>query len=112
MTRALDEDRFPATRDAQRVELVYARLRAEIVRGELKPGDTIRQERLAKTYEISRTPLREALRMLERDGLVQAEPNRSFRVAGFSMSEMEEIYVTRLPVEALAMRPRVAVVNS
>jgi len=102
MTRALDE--IPsARRDAQRVEAAYARLREAIVKGELPPGDAILQERLAKTYEISRTPLREALRMLERDGLVVSEPNRSFRVAGFTMSEMEEIYVARLPIEAMAI---------
>jgi DNA-binding GntR family transcriptional regulator len=64
----------------------------------------VRQERVAGNLGVSRTPLREALRMLEREGLVQSSANRSYRVTGFSLADMEQIYVARLPLEAMAIR--------
>ncbi len=86
------------------VEVVHARMRDAILRGDLKPGDEVRQERVGRDLNVSRTPLREALRMLEREGLVQYSANRSYRVTGFSVADMEQIYVARLPLEALAIR--------
>jgi|SRR5215212_5715278 DNA-binding GntR family transcriptional regulator len=88
----------------QHVDLVYAQVRDAILRGLMKPGEEIRQERLARDLRVSRTPLREALRMLEREGLVSGTPNRSYRVTGFSMPDLEELYVLRLPLEAAAIR--------
>ena len=90
--------------NAQSVDIVYARLRDSILRGDLCPGDEVRQERVAKDLKVSRTPLREALRMLEREGLVTAERNRSYRVTGYSLNDMEQLYVVRLPLEAMAIR--------
>ena len=86
------------------VDIVYARVRDAILRGEMKPGEQVRQEPVARELNVSRTPLREALRMLEREGLVQASANRSYRVTGFSLADMEQIYVARLPLEAMAIR--------
>ncbi len=86
------------------VDVVHARIRDAILRSELKPGDEIRQERVASELAVSRTPVREALRMLEREGLVRAQANRSFRVSEFSIQDMEHIYMSRLPLEALAIR--------
>jgi GntR family transcriptional regulator, rspAB operon transcriptional repressor len=90
--------------DAQHVDLVYAQVRDKILRGEIKPHEELRQERLARDLQVSRTPLREALRMLEREGLAQTTPNRSYRVTGFSMSDLEQLYILRLPLEAAAIR--------
>jgi len=53
---------------------------------------------------VSRTPLREALRMLEREGLAQATRNRSYRVSECSAPDLEQLYVLRLPLEAAAIR--------
>jgi DNA-binding transcriptional MocR family regulator len=64
----------------------------------------INQVELAAELGISRTPLREALRMLKEEGFVEAEPNRRSRVASFNGAEMDAIYGTRLLLEALAMR--------
>ena len=86
------------------VEVVHARLRDAILRGDIKPEQEVRQERAARDLEVSRTPLREALRMLEREGLVQSVANRSYRVTGFSLGDMEQIYVARIPLEAMAIR--------
>jgi DNA-binding GntR family transcriptional regulator len=88
----------------QSVDLVYASVRDAILRGEMRPGDEVRQERVAGNLQVSRTPLREALRMLEREGLVAAERNRSYRVTGYSLADMEQLYVVRLPLESMAIR--------
>jgi DNA-binding GntR family transcriptional regulator len=86
------------------VDVVHARVRDAILRGDMKPGEEVRQERVSRELNVSRTPLREALRMLEREGLVQSSANRSYRVTGFSLADMEQIYVARLPLEAMAIR--------
>lgn len=88
----------------QNVEAVHERLREAILHGHLAPGEEIAQMRVAKDFGVSRTPLREALRMLQREGLVEGEPNRSYRVAGFSLPDLEELYVARISLEASAIR--------
>src|SRR4029077_7455826 len=60
---------------------VYARLREAILNAELAPGLTMSQAALADQLGVSRTPLREALRLLQGEGLIEAEPNRRVRVA-------------------------------
>jgi DNA-binding GntR family transcriptional regulator len=99
------------SRDGHHVALVHERLRNAILRGEVPAGYTASQAALASRLEVGRTPLREALRMLEREGLVVSEPNRPVRVAGLSSSDAEELYVMRISLEAVAIRitvPRLA----
>jgi DNA-binding GntR family transcriptional regulator len=90
--------------DGQSVDAVHTRLRGAILGGELAPGDDVSQVQLAKDLGVSRTPLREALRLLEREGFVETRPNRRIRIAGFSVADMEDLYTTRIPLEALAIR--------
>jgi DNA-binding GntR family transcriptional regulator len=90
--------------DGQNVAVIHERLRWAILRGELAPGDELSQVRLAKQLGVSRTPLREALRMLLSEGLVHGKPNRQLRVAGFSIADMEQLYVERVTLEAVALR--------
>ncbi len=85
-------------------EVVHDRLRRAILRGELDPRVPISQVRLAATLGVSRTPLREALRMLQREGLIDSEPNRRVRVAELSMTDLEQLYAGRVLIEALAVR--------
>jgi DNA-binding GntR family transcriptional regulator len=92
------------SRDGQHVALVHERLRNAILRGEVPAGYTASQAALASRLEVGRTPLREALRMLQREGLVVSEPNRPVRVAGLSSSDAEELYVMRISLEAVAIR--------
>ncbi len=93
----------PST-DGDNVGLVHDRLRAAILRGELAAGDELSQVRLARQLGVSRTPLREALRMLISEGLVEGLPNRQLRVTGFSIQDVESLYAERVTLEALAIR--------
>ncbi len=91
---------------------VYERLRAEILAGGFAQDRPISQIKLAARLGVSRTPLREALRMLERDRLIRAQQNRQVRVTPLSVVDLEELYATRITVEALALRislPRIGV---
>lgn len=90
--------------EGQGVTAVHDRLRGAILRGELKPGEVISQVRIADDLGVSRTPLREAVRMLQREGLLEGEPNKRVRVASFSVQDMEELYALRITVEALGIR--------
>jgi DNA-binding GntR family transcriptional regulator len=90
--------------DRQNVEVVHDRLRRAILRGEIAPGEELSQVRLAQTLGVSRTPLREAFRLLQHEGLVEARSNRSYRVTTFSATDLEELYITQLPLQALAVR--------
>jgi len=85
-------------------EVVHDRLRADILRGEFDPREPINQVQLAKRLGVSRTPLREALRMLQREGLIAAEPNRRVRVAALSVSDLEQLYAARIVIDALRVR--------
>jgi DNA-binding GntR family transcriptional regulator len=100
------------TRDGQHVALVHDRLRAAILRGELPAGETTSQVTLARDLDVGRTPLREALRMLQREGLVVSEPNRRVRIAALSSSDAEELYVMRIALEAVAVRITVPTLGS
>lgn len=99
------------SRDGQNVQLVHDRLRDAIVRGELAAGQTVSQAMLARQLglEVSRTPLREALRMLQHEGLVLSVPNRRIRIADFSIADVEELYAMRIALEAVAIRATVPV---
>ena len=88
----------------QSAEYVYRRVREAILNGELPPGETMSQVVLAEEIGVSRTPLREALRMLQGEGLVEARPNRRVRVAPMSAGDLEELYAVRVALEAQALR--------
>lgn len=81
------------------VESLYSGLRKAIVECEIPPDAVISQVRLAKQFGVSRTPLREVLRLLEREGLVKTRHNRQVRIAGYSLQDLEEVYVTRIALE-------------
>ncbi|HKX77500.1 MAG TPA: GntR family transcriptional regulator [Novosphingobium sp.] len=78
------------------------RLRAAILEGELKPGDKINIERVAETYGISRTPIREALKALETEGLVQIQANRGATVEPQVWQEIHHRYRMRGLLEGYA----------
>jgi DNA-binding GntR family transcriptional regulator len=91
-------------RDGQVVAVVHDRIRAAILNGEIPAGQATSQNALARTLGAGRTPVREALRMLQREGLVLSEPNRRVRIAELSASDAEELYLMRIALEAVAIR--------
>jgi DNA-binding GntR family transcriptional regulator len=94
------------------VSAVHDRIRNAILYGELEPGAAIPQHVLADQFDAGRTPLREALRMLQREGLVVAEPNYPVRIAPLSADAYEELYVRRISLEAVAIRIAVPLLTS
>jgi DNA-binding GntR family transcriptional regulator len=77
-------------------------LEDEIVSGTIPPGTVLRQEQVSERFQVSRTPVREALRRLAALGLVSFEPNRGVRVRSISASELREAFLVRAELEALA----------
>jgi len=86
------------------VDEVVGVLREWIYSGRFPPGAPLRQERLAEELNISRTPLREALRMLEREGVVEVLPNRGVRVMAADREKLLAAYELREVVDGLAAR--------
>jgi DNA-binding GntR family transcriptional regulator len=78
-------------------------LRDAILGGDLQPGERIRQEDLARRLGASRLPVREALRMLESEGLVEYEPNKGAYVPRLDRHEVDTIYQMRERLEPLAL---------
>jgi GntR family transcriptional regulator, rspAB operon transcriptional repressor len=99
-------------RDGQHVAVVHERLRDAILRGEIEAGATTSQAALANKLDAGRTPLREALRMLQREGLVISEPNRRVRIAELSSDDAEELYIMRIAIECVAIRITVPTLTS
>jgi len=87
-----------------RVDILLAELRREIVEGILKPKEKIFEEALAKRFNISRSPIREAFRVLESEGLVRIIPRRGVYVSDIDEEEIDRINEVRIVLEGLAAR--------
>jgi DNA-binding GntR family transcriptional regulator len=96
-------DLSPA-KDTTTSERIAAHLRDAILSGEIPPGSRIRQEEIAERLGTSRLPVREALRMLETEGLTQLEANKSARVPALDREELTIVYEMRERIETLALR--------
>jgi DNA-binding GntR family transcriptional regulator len=91
----------------QRVSLrqkLYQQIKHEIITGELKPAQQLSESELSVRYEVSGTPVREALTSLQRDQLVEYQPNRGFMVAPISIRDVQEIYEARVVFESALLR--------
>lgn len=86
-------------------EAVLATLRSDIATGVLAPGEQLVQDDLARRYGVSRVPIREALRILEAEGLLEYHPHRGYFVTELSVKDLVEVYRIRelLEAEALSM---------
>jgi DNA-binding GntR family transcriptional regulator len=85
------------------VDSVVAELRRMMLAGELKPGERLIEERLTEHMGVSRPPLREALRILQRDAVVNYLPRRGVIVAPLAPQDVREIYTLRRALEGLAV---------
>lgn len=84
-------------------EVVFVTLRRQILRGELKPGERLMEISLANKLGVSRTPIREAIRMLEHEGLAVMKPRRGAQVAKISAQELTDVLEIRESLEILAI---------
>ena len=84
------------------VDRVYSHIREAIIDGRYGPGARLGEVEIAELTRTSRTPVREALRQLEMEGLVEVLPHRGARVYEWSAEDLEEIYDLRMVLEAMA----------
>ena len=99
MTHALDDGGHRQLKDT-----VYLQLRDDIVNGTLPPGAVLREAELATRFGVSKTPLRDALVRLQKDGFVEIPPYRSAVVVGYSRTDLREIYELRELLEGACAR--------
>lgn len=82
---------------------VYVKIKDDILRNILMPGDKLIEANIAKSLKVSRTPVREALQRLQKDGLAQGYPRKSYIVSKISMKETRDLYTVRKSLEPIAV---------
>ncbi len=87
-----------------RPQNIYVRLKDAIITGSLRPMERITENKVAASYGLSRTPVREAFRRLEAEGLIQVIPQRGSFVSQPSVEDILEIYQIRMPLECMSAR--------
>jgi len=97
-------DARPRNLEAPLRDLVTDRMRNAILAGRYKPSERLIEDRLAKDFNVSRNPVREALRSLASEGLVVLTPRRGAAVAGFSLEEAREMIEVRSNLEGMNAR--------
>ncbi len=85
------------------IEEIYTSLFDRIIKNKFPADSWLKEDKLAEEYQVSRTPVREVLRILEQDGLVQIIPNRGAQVVGFTIDDLEDIFEIRRVLESLAL---------
>jgi DNA-binding GntR family transcriptional regulator len=90
-----DERVATATRSEQLIEMI----RLDIVQNTLLPGDRVTEEGLAERYGVSRTPVREALRVLTQESLLRYLPRTGYVVAAVDLDAMDDLYTVRVAIE-------------
>lgn len=85
-------------------DMAWVELRQAIISGELAPGSPVRLQEQVERLSMSSVPIREALRLLERSGLVDRTPHRGAQVAEMSAQDLNETYMIRIELESMAVR--------
>ena len=85
-------------------DVVFNTLREAILKGELKPGERLMELQLASKLGVSRTPIREAIRMLEQEGLAVTMPRKGAEVAKMTLKDMEDVLEVREALDELAAK--------
>ena len=85
-------------------DTAYDQLRAWIAEGSISPGTRFREQELAQRLHTSRTPVREALRRLQAEGVINRDPSGSYSIGAVSLEELAQIYQVRELNEGLAAR--------
>ena len=98
------QGRSGTERHRQLRQWVADRLRTEVLDGRRRPGDWLRQESVAREEGVSQTPVREALRQLVAEGILEHVPYRGIRVVTLSVDDAEDLYASRAVLEPIAAR--------
>ena len=85
-------------------DVLVEQIRKEIIRGDFPPGTRLRLRDLADRFNVSTMPIREALQILESEGLATSEARKGFKVTGLTSDELQDIYDMRATLEAMATR--------
>lgn len=93
---------MPKDTEISQSELAYERLYQAVQAGDLRPGDRVRETDVAERFSLSRTPVRDALRRLEADGIIEHRPRQGAVVRSLSRAEVVELYEMRLVLERTA----------
>lgn len=83
---------------------IFTQLQDHILKGSLTPGEKLTEQRICEEYQVSRTPVREAFRLLELYGLIETVPNRGAFVRGLSAQNISDLHEMRKAYEVLAVR--------
>ena len=83
---------------------IFKIIEEKILSGELKPGDSLTEAHLCEQLNVSRTPIREAIRQLEAEELVKVIPNKGAVIVGINDKDIEDIYNIRILIEGLAAK--------
>ena len=83
---------------------IYQSLSQQIITGDLLAGEKLRQDHIARSFETSHVPVREALLRLEAHGLAKSEPRRGMRVTALDPAEVREVTEMRVALETLALQ--------
>ena len=93
-------------------DVVFNTLRKAILKGELKPGERLMEIALAERLGVSRTPVREAMRKLELEGLVVMIPRRGAQVANITEKDLNDVLEVRIALENLSIENACARMSS
>lgn len=105
MAFAIDELPKPELNDPRRVSVdLRDHMRRLIFDNVLQPGDVLKQAALARAFGVSRTPMREAFRMLQEEGIIVVEVDQRAQVRGLDPNELDQLYGVRIALEALGTR--------
>ncbi|QIB70021.1 GntR family transcriptional regulator [Aminipila butyrica] len=83
---------------------LFSKLQKDILQGKMRSGEKLTEQSICDKYQVSRTPVREALRQLEMEGLIETIPNRGAFVIGFSPQDMADMYELRKAYEVQAVK--------
>jgi len=97
-------DGFQPIRTLSLVDEAHRQIRSLILAGQLRPGEPLKDSVLAEQMGVSRSPVREALRLLEQSGLVEKSANRSYRISILAAQDIPELAALRAADEGIAVR--------
>jgi len=99
-----DQNEHVGQMPLSKAEYVFQRLRQELRDGTIPPGAQIRQTEISARYGVSATPVREAMRLLEADGMIDYSPHRGATVTEMPKHDLHDLYLFRAEVEQLLVR--------